>query len=202
MACHTHSTQTVLYYRRRLPHWIPDGAVIFVTWRLADSSPPVRPAILTAEDTGRTPRHDEIADYERMGPRWLRQPRVAQIVENALWYGETARGFYSLYAWVIMPNHVHAVLQPKAALPSTMRWLKGRTGRVVNRVLGRTGLPFWQDESYDHWIRSGKELQEVIAYIENNPVKAGLVEAAEQWPWSSARFRADDTTRSFTPRDS
>jgi putative transposase len=61
-----------------------------------------------------------------------------------------------------------------------MRWLKGRTARVVNRVLGRTGLPFWQDESYEHWIRSGKELQEIIAYVESNPVKAGLVEASEQ----------------------
>ena len=101
-----------------------------------------------------------------------------------------------------MPNHVHAVLQPKAALPSTMRWLKGRTGGVVNRVLGRTGLPFWQDESYDHWIRSCKELQEIIGYVENNPVKGGLVEAAEHWPWSSARFKADDTTRSSAPRDS
>jgi putative transposase len=193
---------TVLYYRRRLPHWIPDGAVIFITWRLADSGPPVRPAILTAENTGRAPRHDKVPDYARPGPRWLRQPRVAQIVENALRYGDTARDFYSLYAWVIMPNHVHAVLQPKAPLPGTMRWLKGRTARIVNRVLGRTGLPFWQDESYDHWIRSGKELREIIAYVESNPVKAGLVEAAERWPWSSARFRPDDTTRSSTPRDS
>jgi putative transposase len=169
VACH--SAETVLYYRRRLPHWVPDGAVVFVTWRLADSGPPVRPAILTAENTGRTSRHhDQALDDARTGPQWLRQPGVAQIVENALRYGETARRFYSLYAWVIMPNHVHPVFQPKAALPSTMRWLKGRTGRDVNRVLGRTGLPFWQDESYDHW--------------------------------SSARFRADDATRSSAPRDS
>jgi hypothetical protein len=62
--------------------------------------------------------------------------------------------------------------------------------RVANRVLGRTGLPFWQDESYDHWIRSSDELQEIIVYVENNPVKAGLAEAAEHWPWSSARFRS------------
>jgi len=48
-----------------------------------------------------------------------------------------------LYAWVIM------------------RWLKGRTGRAANRIPGRTGIPFWQDESYDHWIRSGKELKEI-----------------------------------------
>jgi putative transposase len=192
----------MLCYRRRLPHWIPDGAVIFVTWRLADSAPPRRPAILTAENTGRTPLgHDNVLDYARAGPRWLRQPRVARIVENALRYGETG-GFYSLYAWVIMPNHVHAIIEPKAALPAIMRWLKGRTSRVINRVLGRTGIPLWQDESYDHWIRSSEELEETIAYVENNPVSAGLVEAAEQWPWSSARFRADDTNRSSAPRGS
>jgi REP element-mobilizing transposase RayT len=102
--------------------WIPEGAIVFITWRL------------TAENTGRRSS----------------TTRVAQIVEDAFRYGETASGLYSLSAWVIMPNHVHAVFQPKAAFPGTMRWLKGRTARVVNRVLARTGLPFWQDESYDH----------------------------------------------------
>jgi putative transposase len=99
-----------------------------------------------------------------------------------------------------MPNHVHLVIEPKAALPGVMRWLKGRTGRVANSILGRTGMAFWQDESYDHWIRSSNELQETIAYVESNRVKAGLVDSEELWPWSSARFRADDTNRSSAPR--
>ena len=111
------------------------------------------------------------------------------MVEEALQYGEAGRGFYSLYAWVIMPNHVHVVFQPKAALPGIMRWLKGRTSRLANRILERTGMPFWQDESYDHWIRSGRELEEIITYVECNPMKAGLVDAGEQWPWSSARLK-------------
>jgi len=99
-----------------------------------------------------------------------------------------------------MPNHVHVVFEPKAALPEVMRWLKGRTSRLANRILGRTGMPFRQGESYDHWIRSTEELDEVIAYFENNPVNANLVESAEQWPWSSARLKADDTQRSSAPR--
>jgi REP element-mobilizing transposase RayT len=99
-----------------------------------------------------------------------------------------------------MPNHIHIVIEPKAALPNIMRWLKGRTGRVANQILSRTGMPFWQDESYDHWIRSGKELEETIVYVESNPVKAGLVDVEERWPWSSARFRADDINRSSAPR--
>jgi len=111
------------------------------------------------------------------------------MLVNALRYVETARQFYHLHAWAIMPNHVHVILQPRIELSSVMRWLKGRTGRKANRILGRTGTPFWQDESFDHWIRSDQELLELIEYVERNPVKAGLVSAAEQWPWSSARYK-------------
>jgi hypothetical protein len=45
---------------------------------------------------------------------------------------------------------------------------------------------FWQPESYHHWIRSERELQSIIRYLEWNPVKAGLAESIEQWPWSTA----------------
>ncbi len=85
---------------------------------------------------------------------------------------------------------------PRIALPDIMRWLKGRTSRVANRIVGRTGKPFWQDEAFDHWVRSAEELQELIGYVEGNPVKARLVEAEEEWPWSRAQVRADDKRRS------
>jgi REP element-mobilizing transposase RayT len=88
-----------------------------------------------------------------------------------------------------MPNHIHVILQPQAELSALTRWLKGRTSRVANRMLGRTGMPFWQDESFDHWIRCDEELHELIEYVETNPVKAGLVQAPSEWPWSSAGFR-------------
>jgi hypothetical protein len=73
------------------------------------------------------------------------------------------------------------------------------TARVANQILGRTGTPFWQDESFDHWIRSAVELQYLIEYVENNPLKAGLVEAKEQWRWSSAGWLTDDKNRSSVP---
>jgi len=53
-------------------------------------------------------------------------------------------------------------------------------------MLGLTGQPFWQDESYDHLVRSDAELERIREYIESNPVKAGLVAAPESWQWSSA----------------
>lgn len=145
--------------------------MVFVTWRLAGS-----------------------------GPAWLQDPRIAGVVSQALKHGETARRLYALHAWVIMPNHVHAIMEPRIALPDIMRWLKGRTSRVANRILGRTGKPFWQDESFDHWIRAGEELRKLIAYVEGNPVKAGLVEVPEDWPWTSARMAADDKQRSSAPQ--
>ncbi len=194
-------TLFMLFYRRRLPHWIPDQAFVFVTWRLAGSIPAPSPDIRTDENAGRLRflQRDESVDLLHSGPVWLQDPRIASVVANALRYGETVRQFYTLHAWVIMPNHVHVILEPRIALPHIMRWLKGRTSRVANRILGRTGKPFWQDESFDHWVRSQGELQELIGYVERNPVKAKLVDTEEQWPWSSARLRADDKKRSSAP---
>lgn len=130
VACQGRPRQ-MLNYRRRLPHWIPDDAVLFVTWRLA-GPPPARPEILTAGNTGRTAfgRHDRLLDGSSTSPLWLRDTRVARMVENALQHGEAVRRLYSLYACV-MPNHVHLVFAPNATLPSIMRWLKGRTARAA-----------------------------------------------------------------------
>jgi REP element-mobilizing transposase RayT len=66
------------------------------------------------------------------------------------------------------------------------RWFKGRTSRVANEILGRKGKHLWQDESFDHWIRSDQELRELNEYVERNPVKAGLVKHPAEWPWFSA----------------
>jgi putative transposase len=189
----------MLLYRRHLPHWFPDRSIVFVTWRLAGSAPPVTPEILTAENTGRIPFHvrDERLDRCSSGPFWLRDERIARVVQDALQHGDTVRHSYDLHAWAIMPNHVHAVLDSHIPMPAIMRWLKGRTSRIANRILGRSGQAFWQGESYDHWIRSAGELENIVRYVEDNPVNAGLVNAAEQWPWSSARFR-DGSSRQTT----
>ena len=65
--------------------------------------------------------------------------------------------------------------------------MKRHTAREANRILGRTGETFWQAESYgDHWVRDEDEYRRIVAYIESNPVKAGLVERAEDYEWSSA----------------
>jgi REP element-mobilizing transposase RayT len=85
-----------------------------------------------------------------------------------------------------MGNHVHALLLPIISPARLLGALKGCTARQANLVLGQTGQPFWQAESYDHWVRDERELEKIVGYIENNPVKAGFVARPEDYPWSSA----------------
>ena len=68
--------------------------------------------------------------------------------------------------------------------------LKRFTARSANQILGLTGQPFWQDESYDHLVREDPEFDRIVRYIENNPVKAGFVAQPEDFTWSSASLRA------------
>lgn len=191
----------MVYYRRRLPHWVPDQVPVFVTWRLAGSMPRTPPVVLAASpvapargagasSAGRKfVAVDGDLDRDQRGPRWLADARIAEMVTTAVLYGDAGRQLYHLYAYVIMPNHVHVVWQPCRPLCRIMEWLKGTTARRANRFLGRREEPFWQDESYDHWIRTETELNRIIRYVERNPVGAGLVDKIEDWPWSSAGDR-------------
>ena len=112
---------------------------------------------------------DREADKAAYGPVWLRDPRIASLVAKALLYGESGRNFYQLRAWVIMPNHVHVILKPKTSLATITRGLKGSTARQANLILGRTGEPFWQDESFDHRVRDEAELENLVNYVQHNP---------------------------------
>jgi len=128
------------------------------------------------------------------GPRWLRQPEVAEAVANTFFVAEQKWELCDNFAWVIMPNHVHILLLPRRPLREVTRAIKSNSARLANQILNRAGEPFWQDESFDHWVRSPFELEKIARYIENNPVKADLVQRPEDWPWSSAapRFRTSE----------
>jgi REP element-mobilizing transposase RayT len=98
---------------------------------------------------------------------------------------------YTLWSYVVMANHLHVFLKPKAesTMGITTKHLKGYTAREANRLLNRTGQKFWQDESFDHWARDRGEFFRIVDYIESNPVKAGLVQNPVDWLWSSAAER-------------
>jgi putative transposase len=89
-----------------------------------------------------------------------------------------------------MPNHAHMLLTPFAGqeLSAILHSLKSYTANEANKLAGRSGQ-FWQPESFDRWVRDANHFANVIAYIENNPVKAHLCEKPEDWPFSSAWFR-------------
>lgn len=196
-------------YRRNLPHWHPEGKVIFLTWRLYGSLPKGHPrgtatlgcagkdtkkhtgksACATGQDWGRRFRIvDAELDRASRGPLWLRDPEIAGYVEEAIIRGAEL-GHYNLHAYVVMPNHVHVLLEPCLPLARITRGLKGVSARDANATLGRVGKHFWQDESFDHWVRSESEFERIRSYIENNPVSAGLVAKPEDWRWSSASLR-------------
>ena len=176
----------VRHYERRLPHFDAVGQPIFVTFRLDGSLPHRRVFPPANLDSGQAfVAVDRLLDQARSGPFFLRQAEIAQIVASAIRDGEQKMNRYWLHAFVVMPNHVH--LMVTSQVPSA-RWLgplKGYTGHRANQTLKRSG-PFWQNESYDHLVRDGKEFDSIRRYIENNPVTAGLVKKPEDWPWSSA----------------
>jgi putative transposase len=127
---------------------------------------------------------DRYLDRAQTGPRFLQQQPIALLVIDSLFHGAEL-GHYQLGAFYVMANHVHALL-PRLPPSRLMKSLKGYTAHEANRLLGRTGEPFWQRETYDHWVLDHHEWQRIAAYIENNPVNAGLVSQAADYRWSSA----------------
>jgi putative transposase len=176
--------------RRRLPHFHPNGAHVLLTWRLWGTRPTKAPTVVCPSAGLAFVAADRRLDRPCSGPLWLTESGIADQVACTILAGCSERHFYELRAWVVMPNHVHLLILPQVSVPVLMRWLKGSTARNANQILGRTGQPFWQDESWDHYLRSADQLARATAYIEENPIAAGLVRSAECWPWSSAGWQA------------
>jgi len=116
----------------------------------------------------------------------LRDPVSARIVENALGFFDGER--YRLLSWVIMPNHVHVLIEqiPGYRLGDIVHSWKGFTAKQINHLRGRQGA-FWAPDYYDRFVRDAVHFESALAYIRNNPVKAGLVAVPEDWPWIGPR---------------
>ncbi len=190
----------LIHYRRNLPHRLPPGETLFITFRLANSLPRVVIEKLKAEwehlrekaeDAEQTyalqkryfGRYDTLLDRADSGPTWLRQPPVAALVQQAL-HHYNGRA-YLLVCYCLMANHVHLVVTlPDEAPPlaRTLQSIKSYTARQANILLNRQGQ-FWQRESYDHTIRDTAEMERIIHYVLENPVKAGLTNDWQSWPY-------------------
>jgi REP element-mobilizing transposase RayT len=212
----TNPLRSGIHTRGYLPHVKREGASYFVTFRLADSLP--KQALLGFErkkaerltrlnyfkSRGETidDSEEEIArDFDRKVERYLdqgvggchlRRPEIANLVANAMRHFHESR--YLLHDWVVMPNHTHVIIwpMPNYVLSKILKSWKQFTSRRAKEILNLGEQPFWQPESYDHWIRNDEEKVRISRYIRNNPVTAGLCARAEDWKWSSA-YRAAAT---------
>ncbi len=156
-------------YRRRLPHLQRADADLFITFRTNG------PFVLPPEARDLVLQH------------CLRENRIQLLVG------------------VIMPNHVHLLrscLRDENGWPfplaKILQCLKGATAHRINKLLGGSG-PVWQEESFDHVLRSHESLREKIEYLRQNPVRAGLVKKPEDYPWLWVRPEEDYVARVPTP---
>ena len=179
-------------YRGALPHIFKDGCTYFLTFCLADVAPLRREERRRLQE-GQGPEDvaKSLEPVAGSGSCLLKNPKLATVVEGALLYFQGDR--YTLSAWCVMPNHVHAVVTPHSEHPLTgivQSW-KSFSAHQINKILKREGA-VWQRETFDHLIRDEPSFAKFASYTENNPVSAGLVDRAEDWPYSSARFREQD----------
>ncbi len=182
-----------------LPHRDEPGLVQFVTFRLADGFPAALRsewAHLLAIEDARERRTELEAYLDRgRGECVLRQPKVAELVETALRFFHGQR--YDLRAWVVMPNHVHALFKVDAVpMREIVESWKKFTAQQANRLLGRRGK-FWAEDYWDTFMRNAAHEAQSVRYLERNPAKAKLVLDPKDWPWSSARWRDEHGERQW-----
>jgi REP element-mobilizing transposase RayT len=170
------------YRRGYLPHFDQRAVVQVVTFRLADSLSHHLLEQLSAHGSDGPSRFRSIDGWidRGAGAALLRHPQYAAIVEDALKFFDGKR--YRLLAWVIMPNHVHVMIEQIDRLGAILHSWKSFTANRINALRGVRGK-VWAREYYDRFIRDAAHFENAVAYIRNNPVKAGLVQNAEDWPW-------------------
>lgn len=174
--------------------------------RLPDGTSKLEEWLKQIEDLNRAwfIKTEEILHRADCGPTWMRNPLIADKVAENLYRLDGQD--YRLDAFSIMSNHAHTVFEPflsgsdllqnqttwyldpqsqHPGLAKIMHSLKGRSARECNILLGRTGS-FWEHESFDRVVRNGM-FDKTCRYVLNNPVKAGLVQNWEDWPWNYCR---------------
>jgi REP element-mobilizing transposase RayT len=168
--------QTVHCTRRNLPHWQQAGSTYFVTFRLADSLPVAAKIRLrelqSLNSEEALPWIERFLDAGR-GKCCLGDPANAEVVATSVKHFDGTR--YHLGRYVVMPNHVHAIVQPILGntLSSVVHGWKSYSAHVLRSKLRVSGA-FWQEETFDRLIRNETELQRYHDYIQANPCVAGL----------------------------
>ena len=92
--------------------------------------------------------------------------------------------------YVLMPDHLHLFVAFSPPAPKVSEWVKGLK-RAVATVLKEAGVvgPYWQKGFFDHVLRSAESYSRKWAYVRENPVRAGLVLKAAEWPYQGEIYR-------------
>ena len=172
--------------RGYLPHCDERGLVQHIVFGLFDAMSAEAPASLTRPDL-RADWADDQLD-RGIGCKLLAKHANAEFVQASLLHDDGVK--YALAAWCVMPTHVHALVELRfdATLAGIVQTLKSATAHAINKSERRTDR-LWRREYFDRFMRSEDQLANTVAYIENNPVAAGLCEAPADWPFSSAHLR-------------
>ncbi len=192
---------------------MPSGEMLFITYRLHGSlpadilseiqrehrdflqkqqceQPDLASSTIRQNGEGRYFRNiEQFIDKAGIGPDWLKDETIADIVGESIRFRDGK--YFDLHAYCIMSNHVHILLTntcDEKPFQHVLGSMKANSAKRANQVLDRTGMTFWQAESYDHIVRDERSFCRIITYILNNPVSAGLVSSWQDWPHSYCRY--------------
>lgn len=150
-------------------------------------------------------QYDQLLDAIQEGPHFLKEKKIADIIAKQLHRYDN--DLYELLAYCIMSNHVHILIDTCVQLPekldssdfskidfeplqNIMKRIKGASARYINIEMNRKER-VWQKESYDHYVRDEKEMRNIVSYILNNPVKAGLVKEWAEYEFSYVKYSTE-----------
>lgn len=208
-------------YRRNLPHFQPQSAMFFITFRLFGSIPrskleQLKTSNQLADNNNllKNSKHyidhlDSFLEKGPNGPYYLSNPAIAKIVYDSIHF-LNGRNF-KLVCFCIMSNHVHIIIYKlQKPLHIILKELKSYTGKEANKILRNLAAAsspnnlslkhshnfkfakFWQAESFDRVVRNREDLSHKIEYVLNNPVNAGLVKHWRDWKWSYCSLEFTD----------
>ncbi len=181
-----------------MPHLYYNEGTYFITFRLADSLPleflkKLHKELnnskeeLNLKEKKIFKKYDVLLDKSESGKKYLSIPEIAEIVRQTILYEDGKN--ITVICYCIMPNHVHLVfelLKYNRGISKIMQSIKRVSSKRSNEFLRCTGK-FWQDESFDRWVRDDKELFNIINYVLENPVNAGLVDDWSKWQYTYIR---------------
>ena len=177
------------YHHNKLPHFDQADAIQCITIRLQDALLPAH--IRQLKMAGNAPARSEFRELDDRldrgyGASFLIEPHIARIIIDALEFRDGR--VFRMYAWVLMPNHMHMIIRQMEDQPlgTIVKSFKTYTARDINKTRSRTGQ-VWQFDYFDRLIRSERQLSAAVDYLHYNPVKAGLVSQMKEWEYGSYR---------------